>query len=130
MQMPMSPGPARAATPLAHPPSPIPQPPPPAIKIAKDSELAGLLHLSRHRVHWDHRQWPTGLHLLEAMKLLPDRPDLAERIRQCGMAEEAMAISEGYREYWRRDWDQIAVERVRRVLCLLCLLFSCWATWG
>ncbi|KAI0684426.1 hypothetical protein C8Q76DRAFT_831599 [Earliella scabrosa] len=116
MQMPMSPGPARAATPLAHPPSPIPQPPPPAIKIAKDSELAGLLHLSRHRVHWDHRQWPTGLHLLEAMKLLPDRPDLAERIRQCGMAEEAMAISEGYREYWRRDWDQIAVERAEEVL--------------
>ena len=92
--------------------------------------MSGLLHLSRHRVHWDRRQWMTGLHLLEAMKLLPDRPDLAERIRQCGMVEEAMVLAEVYREYWRRDWEQVGLDRVRRVLCLLLRRVCCLGDMG
>ena len=52
-----------------------------------DSEFSGLLHYSLHSVVYEDKSYPTALHLFEACKFLPHRPDLAERIRQCKRAE-------------------------------------------
>ncbi|RDX55283.1 DUF1768-domain-containing protein [Lentinus brumalis] len=105
-----SPGPARMPTPQPAPP------PPPVIKITHGSNYAGLLHMSPHRVHYQHRSYPTGMHLLEAMKFLPHRPDLAEQIRNCGTPEEAVAVASGMREFWKRDWEGVALDMMEEVL--------------
>ncbi|KAI0692183.1 hypothetical protein C8T65DRAFT_762438 [Cerioporus squamosus] len=105
-----SPGPARMPTPQPAPP------PPPVIKIARGSDYEGLLHFSPHRVHYQHKSYPTGMHLLEAMKFLPHRPELAEQIRNCGTPEEAVAVASGLREYWKRDWESVALDMMEEVL--------------
>ena len=122
-----SPGPARMPTPqpgaggagagAGAPRMPTPQPALPVIRISRESDYRDLLHSSPHRVHYQHRSYPTGMHLLEAMKFLPHRGDLAEQIRNCGTPEEAVAVAAGMREYWRRDWEAVALEMVR-VFCL------------
>ncbi|PIL37647.1 hypothetical protein GSI_01341 [Ganoderma sinense ZZ0214-1] len=121
--MPMPPGPTptpvldpAAVPPLPQPRMPTPQPPRPLVKIGRTGELAGLLHFSAHRVHYGHRSYPTGAHLFEALKFMGGRDDLAERVRGCGTAEEAVAVAEGLREYWRADWDEVKVEMLENVL--------------
>ena len=127
--------PMRMQTPQPRMPTPTPQPtpPPPLVKIRRSGELAGLLHFSLDKVHYGHRSYPTGVHLFEALKFMGGagaggrggggergrggggggREDLAERVRGCGTPEEAVAVSEGLREYWRGDWEEVKLEMVR-----------------
>ncbi|KAI1791096.1 hypothetical protein LXA43DRAFT_452312 [Ganoderma leucocontextum] len=113
-----TPVPARMMDPPRMPtPQPPPPPPsPPMVKIRRTGELAGLLHFSAHRVHFGHRSYPTGVHLFEALKFLGGRDELAERVRGCGTAEEAVAVAEGLREYWRGDWEDVKLEMLEEVL--------------
>lgn len=120
-----SPGPGRMSTPQPmqqHPPSPIPHPPPPAVKIERNSEL---LHFALRRVHYAHKSWPTGAHLFEAFRFLPDRPDLAERIRNCATPEEAATIADGLSQYSRRDWNDVRMDRVRTSTSYSLLEYVC-----
>ncbi|KAI0355486.1 DUF1768-domain-containing protein [Trametes cingulata] len=89
-------------------PTPQPAPPPPrtVLKIDRSNpQYAGLLHTSRHRVHYDHKSYPTVLHLFEALRFLPAHPEHAEEVRRCGTAEEASAIATNMRHLWRPDWE-------------------------
>ena len=78
-----------------------------------DSEFSGLLHYSLHSVLYEDRSYPTALHLIEAWKFLPHRPDLAERIRQCERVEQLNSIIVGpeFADFKRRDsdWDQFGI---------------------
>ena len=102
-------------------PSPQPAPPPPAIKIKRssNSELADLLHFSPHRVLYERKLYPTAMHLLEAFKFLPAYPDYADQIRCCSTFEEALAVAEGLKHYWRRDWREVFRDKVCLLLSLL-----------
>ncbi|KAM5542432.1 hypothetical protein V8D89_003891 [Ganoderma adspersum] len=98
-------------------PTPQPTPPPPVVKIRRRGSLEGLLHFSLDKVHYGHRSYPTGVHLFEALKFLGGgRDDLAERVRGCGTPEEAVAVAEGLREYWRGDWEEVKLEMLENVL--------------
>ncbi|KAI9057682.1 DUF1768-domain-containing protein, partial [Trametes sanguinea] len=102
-------GPGRMPSP-AHMRMPTPQPappppPPPPIRIDGKNEYAGLLHTSPHKVFYDHKGYPTALHLLEALRFLPSYPDHAEQVRRCGTPEEASAIASNWRHLWKPDWE-------------------------
>ncbi|KAI0371434.1 DUF1768-domain-containing protein [Pilatotrama ljubarskyi] len=91
-------------------PQPAPPPPPqrPVLKIDRGNpQYAGLLHTSRHKVHYDHKSYPTVLHLFEALRFLPMHPEHAEEVRRCGTAEEASAIANNNQAQWRSDWETV-----------------------
>ncbi|KAI8989892.1 hypothetical protein BD414DRAFT_485450 [Trametes punicea] len=100
-----APSPARMRMPTPQ-PAPPPAPPRP-IRIDRTNEYAGLLHTSLHKVHYDHKSYPTALHLLEALRFLPAHPDYAEQVRRCGTPEEATAIASNCRHLWRPDWEAV-----------------------
>ncbi|KAI0650912.1 hypothetical protein C8Q79DRAFT_902974 [Trametes meyenii] len=105
-QMPFAGG-ARARSPAVRMPTPQPQPPPPppVMKIERTGALSGLAHTSLHKVHFNHKSYPTVLHLIEALRFLPGQPDIAESVRRCGTAEEAVVMSENWRHLWRQDLE-------------------------
>ncbi|KAL7282769.1 hypothetical protein ACG7TL_004245 [Trametes sanguinea] len=96
-----SPGQMRMPTPQPAPPPP----PPPPIRIDGRNEYAGLLHTSPHKVFYGHKGYSTALHLLEALRFLPNYPDYAEQVRRCGTPEEASAIASNWRHLWKPDWE-------------------------
>ncbi|KAI0677725.1 hypothetical protein C8Q78DRAFT_1074407 [Trametes maxima] len=102
-----SPSPAvRMPTPQPQPPQPPPPPPPPPIvRFERSGALGGLAHTSLHRVHYNHKSYPTVLHLIEALRFLPGQPDIAESVRRCGTAEEAAVMAENWRHLWRQDLE-------------------------
>ncbi|KAM5542427.1 hypothetical protein V8D89_003886 [Ganoderma adspersum] len=114
--MPSEPMPTPMMEPPPRMPTPQPTPPPPTVKIARTGELAGLLPLSAHRLHYGYRSYPTGVHLFEAFKFIGVRDDLAERVRFCGTVEEAIAVAESLKEYWRGDWEEVKLEMLESVL--------------
>lgn len=104
-------------------PSPTPMPPsrpatpqPPPIVIERNGQFGDLLHSSHHRVMWDHRKYPTAAHLFEAFKFLEHRPELAERVRRTGNADEAAATAASMGEHVRPDWQEIQVQLVSTVI--------------
>ena len=82
------------------------------LKFNGYGEYAGLLYHSPHSVVYEEDLYPTALHLFEARKFLDHRPDLADRIRQCGRVEEVTAISAELAEFTRRDWGNVALSTV------------------
>ncbi|OBZ70317.1 Swarming motility protein YbiA [Grifola frondosa] len=91
-------------------------PRPPAIKLDRENELAGLLHFSPHSVHYQRKTYPTALHLLEALKFLEHQPDLAERIRTCATPEQASEMAEAFRQHVRPDWEQVFLHMIDEAL--------------
>jgi hypothetical protein len=85
---------------------------PPVIKFNGHGEFSGLLYYSLHSVVYDDELYPTALHLFEARKFLPHRPDLADRIRQCERVEEVASVSATLAEFVRRDWYIVALSTV------------------
>ncbi|KAH9854864.1 hypothetical protein C2E23DRAFT_725270 [Lenzites betulinus] len=112
-----SPGPGHMRIPT---PQPVPPPPPPLPQPIRFDRThptyAGFLHISPHKVHYQHKSFPTVLHLVEALRFLPDHPQQAEQIRRCGTAEEAAAIAGSLRHIWRGDWDDVFEELLDEVL--------------
>jgi hypothetical protein len=85
---------------------------PPVIKFNGYGDLSGLLYYSPHTVVYEDELYPTALHLFEARKFLPHRPDLADRIRQCENVEQVASISAELAEFIRRDWSIVAFSTV------------------
>ena len=85
----------------------------PTLRFNGYGEYSGLLYHSPHRVMYEDELYPTALHLFEALKFLPHRPDLAEQIRLCEHVEEVTAISASFAENTRRDWGNVALSTVR-----------------
>ena len=77
-----------------------------------EGEYSGLVPTSRHSVLYMEDLYPTALHLFEARKFLDDRPDIAERIRQCERADQVNALSTDLAGFKRRDWDNVALSIV------------------
>ncbi|KZT06498.1 DUF1768-domain-containing protein [Laetiporus sulphureus 93-53] len=86
------------------------------IKIHRGNDFASLLHDSPHPVHYEHKSYPTALHLFEAMKFMGHKPDIAERIRACPTVEEARAVSESASSEVRPDWERVVLENLDEVL--------------
>ncbi|KAI0920791.1 hypothetical protein AcW1_005033 [Taiwanofungus camphoratus] len=88
----------------------------PIIKVDRGNELAGLLHFSPHSVHFEQKEYPSAFHLLEALKFLGHRPDIAERIRTCGSMDEVGVLVASAQEHVRRDWSQVMRQMMDEVL--------------
>lgn len=82
----------------------------PPVRFDHQSPLVGFMNHSPHRVLYQNTLYPTALHLLEALKFLPHRPDLAERIRAVKEVEDVYPISATMREFVRGDWGQAFLE--------------------
>ena len=85
---------------------------------------SGLLYHSPHTVLYQEELCPTALYLSEARKFLDRRPDLVERIRQCGRVDQVTAISPELAKYTQRDWGTVALSMVSRSLILRFLVGS------
>ncbi|KAI0267248.1 hypothetical protein BGY98DRAFT_1025380 [Russula aff. rugulosa BPL654] len=81
---------------------------PPVIKFNGYGDFSGLLYYSPHTVVYEDELYPTALHLFEARKFLPHRPDL--RI--------VASISAELAEFIRRDWSIVAFSTMDEVLYL------------
>ncbi|KAF7289512.1 S5A-REDUCTASE domain-containing protein [Mycena chlorophos] len=91
-------------------PVPTPSPEPPPIRFSGNSyEYAGFLNYSPHRVVYQAREFPTAMHLHEAMKFLPENIALSERIRLCPDVAQVYTVSQDLVEQFggdavRSDW--------------------------
>ena len=85
---------------------------PPVIEVNGYGEFSGLLHYSLHSVLYEGKLYPTALHLFEARKFLPQRPDLAKRIRQCERVDQVASISAELANFVRKDWGNIMLSMV------------------
>lgn len=98
-------------TPAASAPSPGA---PPAIRFNPGiPEYAGLCHTSPHSVFYRERLYPTAAHLFEAMKFLGERDDIVEDIRAAEDLTELVEIVNENRHHIRRDWEHVAMRKVR-----------------
>lgn len=89
------------------------------LKFNGYGEFAGLLYHSPHTVLYQDELYPTALHLFEARKFLDHRPDLADRIKDCERVEDVTSISAEMAEFTRRDWSNVALITVSKILLLL-----------
>ena len=87
----------------------------PVIKFDGYGDFSGLLYHSQHTVVYEDELYPTALHLFEARKFLPHRPDLADRIRQCEHVEEVASISAELAKFMRVDWAMVALSTVSKL---------------
>jgi predicted NAD-dependent protein-ADP-ribosyltransferase YbiA (DUF1768 family) len=82
------------------------------LKFNGYGEFSGMLYHSPHSVVYGEVMYPTALHLYEARKFLDHRPDLVDRIRQCGRVEEVVDIGAELAEFTRRDWGNVTLSTV------------------
>ena len=87
---------------------------PSVIKFDRYGEFSGLLYYSPHSVLYEGELYPTALHLFEARKFLPYRPDLAARVRGCEHVEQVTSISAELADFARRDWNDIMLSAVSK----------------
>ena len=100
-------------------PAQTPSAVPPVIRFSGYGEFSGLSYYSPHSVRYETNLYPTALHLFEARKFLPHRPDLADRVRQCERVEQVPSISAELADFIRRDWDNVMLSIVSKVFpCL------------
>lgn len=67
---------------------------------------------SPHRVLHQNKLYPSALHLLEALKFLGHRPDLAERVRAVKDVKDVYAVSAAMHEFIRKDWGNVLLQTV------------------
>ena len=123
-----SPNNQQPSMPVPTPPSPLPGPPSPPILFNQDTEYAGLLNHSPFRVRYMNLDYPTALHLIEALKFLPDRPDIAEQIRQCDVVEDVYPLAARHAEDMRPNWSSEFLDAVRRLSCFYRCFFLLMAS--
>jgi predicted NAD-dependent protein-ADP-ribosyltransferase YbiA (DUF1768 family) len=75
------------------------------------------LNYSPHRVVFNNAEYPTAMHLHEAMKFLPNNPSFAERIRTCPDVQQVYPLSEELADRdptsVREDWSAAYLPSVR-----------------
>lgn len=96
---------------------PIPPVPPmpmtaPTLHFDQKGLLSTFLTHSPHRVLYEGKIYPTALHLHEALKFLNHRPDIAEMIRNCSVAE-VYPLAAKFQALVRPDWNSRFIEFVR-----------------
>ncbi|KAF8651152.1 hypothetical protein AX16_004854 [Volvariella volvacea WC 439] len=57
----------------------------PVILFTQQGEYSGFMNHSPHEILYQDKWYPSAAHLWEALKFLDRRPDLAERVRTCGV---------------------------------------------
>ena len=94
---------------------PIPPRPtdPPIIKFDQIGSYTQFMNHSPHRVLWKGLQYPTALHLHEALRFLDHHPDIAEQIRRCGSVHEVYPLTAKYVNQQRPDWGEQFLPLVR-----------------
>jgi predicted NAD-dependent protein-ADP-ribosyltransferase YbiA (DUF1768 family) len=90
------------------------QTPPLVIKFNRYGEFSWLLYYSPHSMLYEDKLYLTALHLFEARKFLPYRPDLAARVRRCEHVEQVTSISAELADFVRRDWNDIMLSAVSK----------------
>ncbi|CAG8602232.1 6939_t:CDS:2 [Paraglomus brasilianum] len=55
-------------------------------------------------------KWPTSEHLFQAMKFRETRPDIAEKIRHCSSARDALNLSRLHPEFIDPTWHETKLE--------------------
>lgn len=74
-----------------------------------------LSNFSSFTLQWEGHRWDTSEAAYHSGKF-PRRPDLRREIRQAPSAHEAFKIAERNKEQRRKDWDDVKVEYMRRIL--------------
>lgn len=116
-------------TPLPPPPANFPPPSPPpgeapgvqdAVVVSSNTDYASFLNHSPHRVLYQNKTYPTAVHLFEAMKYLPHREDLADRIRTAPTVQEVYQMTGSGNAEWvgeiRRNWGEVMLDVLEEVL--------------
>ncbi|TDL30027.1 DUF1768-domain-containing protein [Rickenella mellea] len=80
------------------------------------TQNTGFTHVSPHKILYKKKLYPTALHLLEAMKFLGRRNDLAERVRLTERVPDLLALTEELEGQVRRDWPDIMESKMEEVL--------------
>lgn len=92
--------------------------------FTQDGEFSGFMNHSPHSVAYQGVSYPSAAHLWEAMKFLETRPDLAARVRECGVSIDGtrsiLDFTELYRlttspEFTRQertDWSKVFLQVV------------------
>ena len=62
--------------------------------------------------YYKNEQYPSSLHLFEALKYMPHREDIARQIRSIQDRTDMVAFSERNSAARRTDWDQVALSMV------------------
>lgn len=73
---------------------------------------------SAHRVIYRNKIYPTATHLHEAMKYLPDHPEIAEQIQQIPNVLEVYTHSAQFSNFQRADWSDHFLKAMKEVLTL------------
>lgn len=76
------------------------------VRFDHTSPLSGFMNHSPHRVLYQNKLYPSALHLLEALKFVNHRPDLAERIRAVKDVHDVYPLTAAMNEFARTDWGQ------------------------
>ncbi|KAF5387651.1 hypothetical protein D9615_000772 [Tricholomella constricta] len=132
-----TPAPPPQATP-APPPQPAPAPPPPStlpsrresvlshrtapepdpIYFNQDTDYAPFLNHSPHKVCYERVDYPTATHLLEALKFMPRRQDIAEAIRLCDDTADVYEASAEHAADQAPDFGASYLEMMETVVYL------------
>lgn len=116
IQMPVIPPPVASSTASVR----IGRPEPLPIPFSHTTPYSSFLNHSKHRVMYENQTYPTAIHLHEALRFLPDHPEIAERIRESADPAEAYRISAWGQEkkLARSDWKRVWMEMMDKVLLL------------
>lgn len=79
---------------------------------------AGFMNHSPHRVVFEDREYPTATHLFEAMKFMPDHPELAEAIRLTKDPIDAYFLSADSASLARADWYETWRDELLKIVKL------------
>ena len=71
---------------------------------------------SPQRVIYEDKVYPTATHLHEALKFLPNFPEMAERIRLTPKATDVYDVSGGMSVSQRADWADVFLMKMEEVL--------------
>jgi predicted NAD-dependent protein-ADP-ribosyltransferase YbiA (DUF1768 family) len=85
---------------------------PPPVRFDHQTPLAGFMNHSPHRILYQNKLYPSALHLLEALKFIGHRPDLAERVRGVKDVKDVYSVSGVMHDFVRGDWGNVLLQMV------------------
>jgi hypothetical protein len=98
---------------------PTPRGPSQSLYFNENTEHAGFLNHSLHRIFYNNLAYPSAMHLAEAIKFLPHRPDIADSIRTCEDMGEAFSIAAQHQNEQDPAWSSKYLDIVSLFTCYL-----------
>lgn len=99
----------------------------PALHFDQDHpRYAVFMNHSPHAIVYNQRRYPSALHLCEALKFYPVKPEISEMIRTCGPVDEVYPLSARYHLFVREDWNDHFMDIVS-TLITLCSYFGLYS---